>query len=104
MCVPPPPSPPHAVAALELNVDVFEVLLGPAEGFEVRIAPWAFGAPPPQGSVVVGVSAKGDPLLAALASLINPSTGAALLSVGFASAREPLVTVTQGGRILAGPW
>lgn len=103
---PPPlaPSPPPAVATLALNVDVYEVLLGPAEGFEVRVVPWMAGAPPPPGSVVVGVSAKGDPLLAALASHSDPSSGAALMSVGYASAREALVTVAQGGRVLTGPW
>ena len=89
---------------MELNVDVYEVLLGPATGFEVRIVPWAMGAPPPRGSVVVGVSAKGDPLLAALASHVDPKTGAAIVSFGYASTREALVTVAQGGRVLAGPW
>jgi len=48
-----------ALDTLELTVSAFEVLVGAAPGFEIRIVPWAEHAPPPVGAVVVGVSTRG---------------------------------------------
>lgn len=83
-----------ALDTLELTVSAFEVLVGAAPGFEIRIVPWPENTPPPAGAVVAGVSTRGDPLLMAVTDhLVSSSTTGMqnCKSVGFTSARDSLV-------------
>ena len=76
--------------------------MGAAPGYEVRVAQWPTGLPPPPGAVVVGVSAKGDPLLAAVA--VHTVGSSRCVTIGYASARENIVTFAFGGRVQQLPW
>jgi hypothetical protein len=97
-----PPPPPPADAPLELCVSTFEVLTGAAPGWELRLAPWALGSPPPPGAVVVGVSSRGDPLLAGLAEQI--AGGRRRVALGYTSVREASVMFPYGGGVESLPW
>ena len=80
----------------------FEVLTGAAAGYEIRLVPWAPGALPPHGAVVVGVSARGDPLLAATSPHLE--MGQQCVSVGYTSVRDSTVTFAFGDRVRKAPW
>ena len=90
------------VDTLELNVSAFEVLVGAAPGYEIRLVPWPSGSPPPLGAVVVGVSARGEPLLAGVTE--HYALNQRCVSVGYTSTRENLVTFAFGDRVQRLPW
>jgi hypothetical protein len=82
----------------ELSANAFEVLVGAAPGFAVRVAPWLPGSPtPPAGSVVVGVSAMGDPLLAGTAEVLL--NGCRSIALGYVSTRERNIKVGIGDTV-----
>jgi hypothetical protein len=92
---PPPPTPQSAT----LTVSVFEVLIGAAPSWELEMTPWPHGSPLPLGAVVVGVSARGDPLLSVLAECFIGH-----LSAGYASPRDGVANVAIDGQVLRGRW
>ena len=85
-----------------ISVDTFEVLLGAAPGFDLRILPWPPGQLPPPGAVVAGVSARGDPLLAAVAAI--DLGGRRCVCTGYASVRDGLVVVAVGDGVRELRW
>ena len=90
--------PPH-----DLSVSTFEVLVGAAPGFQLHIVQWSPEAPPPHGAVIAGVSARGDPLLAAVAE--QYTAGKRSVYAGYASTRDGLVVVaSEISGVLQLPW
>ena len=59
--------------------------------------------PPPQGAVVAGVSARGDPLLAAVAEYYTAG-GKRCVLAGYASARDGTVSFAVDGKATVLPW
>jgi hypothetical protein len=91
-----------ADSPFELSVSAFEVLVGAAPGFTVRVTPWLPGSPPPSGSVVVGISTRGDPLLAGTAEVILH--GRRSIVLGYMSTRERDIKVGVNGMVQSLMW
>lgn len=83
-------------------MSTFEVLVGAAPGFQLCIVQWPPGAPPPHGAVIAGVSARGDPLLAAVAE--QYVAGNRSVYAGYASTRDGLVVVASDSGVQQLPW